>query len=115
MAVHFETKTPRKLLNALKKAVDDEHLTQWLIDSDGDFTMSSDTWTRRAWMCPDVIAAARLTFNILPPKESSISTYCYAVYHARLVEAATYQCDNLFNEARITAYPEDGDKVKSSS
>jgi hypothetical protein len=40
MAVYFETKTPNKLLNAFKKAIDDGHVVTWSQDKDGDFTHS---------------------------------------------------------------------------
>jgi hypothetical protein len=37
MAVHFKTKTPKKLLAAHKKAIDDGHIATWSYDKDGDF------------------------------------------------------------------------------
>ncbi|PNE12407.1 MAG: hypothetical protein CR217_03280 [Beijerinckiaceae bacterium] len=54
MAIHFKTETPKKLLAAYKKAIDDGHISTWSYDSDGDFTHTADQWNKKAWLRPKV-------------------------------------------------------------
>jgi hypothetical protein len=42
MAINFETTTPKKLLAAFKKAIDDGHVKTWRYDADGDFIHTPD-------------------------------------------------------------------------
>jgi hypothetical protein len=111
MAVYFDTKTPNKLLNAFKKAIDDGHVVTWSYDKAGDFTHTAKQWVNQAWLCPEVTAGTRLSLFILKPRETSISSEVYAIYHGRFVEAMLRHCDTLFKEARATAMPEGSDKV----
>jgi hypothetical protein len=109
MAIHFETKTPKKLLAAYKKAVDDGHVSTWSYDADGDFTHTADQWNRKAWLRPKVQEGAALVFYILAPKETKLSSTIYAVYHGRFIESMLSHCDQLFSEGRASSMPEDGD------
>lgn len=109
MAIHFETKTPKKLLAAYKKAVDDGHVTTWSYDSDGDFTHTAEQWNRKAWLRPKVQEGKELVFYILSPKETTISAAVYAVYHGRFIESMLRHCDELFTDGRASSMPEDGD------
>jgi hypothetical protein len=111
MAIHFETKTPNKLLNAFRKAIDDGHVETWSYDKDNDFTHTPPQWIRRAWLSPKVTDGTRLSFFIIPPKETKISSEVYAVYHGRFIETMLRHCDSLFSEGRASALPESGDKV----
>jgi hypothetical protein len=111
MALHFATKTPRKLLAAYKKAIDDGHVKTWSYDKDGDFTHTADQWIRKAWLRPKVIEGAELVFYILSPKETKISTALYAIYHGRFVESMLRHCDSLFSRATASSMPESGDVV----
>lgn len=109
MAIYFETKTPKKLLAAYKKAVDDGHVSTWAYDSDGDFTHTAEQWNRKAWLRPKIEERAALVFHILKPKDAKISSATYAVYHGRFIESMLRHCDQLFNVGRASAMPDDGD------
>jgi hypothetical protein len=109
MAVHVKTKTPKKLLAAYKKAIDDGLATTWSYDSEGDFTHTGDRWVRKAWLRPKIIEKTQLSLFILCPKETKISTAVYAVYHARIIESLLRHCDGLFEQAVATSSPEAGD------
>ena len=111
MAVHFKTKTPKKLLATYKKAVDDEHVQTWEYDSDGDFTHSAQQWIRKAWLRPKVFEGKELVFYILKPTDSDLSPAIYAVYHGRFIESMLEHCDSLFSEAHASSMPEEGDVV----
>lgn len=111
MAIFLETKTPRKLLKAFKKAIDDRHIETWSYDKDGDFTHTPEQWARKAWLRPKVIENERLLLNILSPTDETVSTEVYAVYHGRFIEAMLAHCDSLFVEGKASSLPIDGDKV----
>lgn len=109
MAIYFETKTPKKLLAAYKKAVDDGHVETWSYDEDGDFTHNVDQWKKKAWLRPKVQEGQALAFYILAPKDAQLSSIEYAIYHGRFIESMLAHCDKLFKVGRATAMPEDGD------
>jgi len=109
MAIYFETKTPKKLLAAFKKAVDDKHVTTWSYDVDGDFTHNVEQWKNKAWLRPKVEQGTMLVFHILAPKETELNSTVYAVYHGRFIESMLKHCDQLFSVGRASAMPDEGD------
>jgi hypothetical protein len=111
MAIHFETTTPKKLLSAYKKAIDDGHITTWSYDSDGDFTHTAEQWNRRAWLRPKIVERTELVLHILTPKDSSLSTAIYAIYHGRIIESMLRHCDTLFTKGYATSAAEEGDML----
>lgn len=113
MAVSFRTTTPKKLLSAYKKAIDDGHVMTWSYDADGDFTHTADRWASKAWFRPKINEGVGLIFNIIAPFETDLDTSVYAVYHGRLIESMLRHCDSLFIESAASALPEAGDAVNS--
>lgn len=111
MALHFRTNTPKKLLAAFKKAIDEGKVVTWSYDADGDFTHTAQQWKSLAWLRPKVIEKEGLVLTILKPKNSKISSEVYAIYHGRFIESMLVHCDSLFTQAEATAYPADGDVV----
>jgi hypothetical protein len=111
MAIDFQTKTPRKLLNTFKKAIKDGHVTTWSCDKDNDFTHTPDQWAHQAWLRPNIIENTALTLNIMAPVDGTVSSEAYAVYHGRFIEAMLAHCDSLFTEAKASALPTTDDKV----
>ena len=111
MAIHFKTKTPRKLLRLYKKVIDDGHVKTWSYDSDGDFTHTADQWYQKAWLRPRVEEGLELILYIVAPNEVTISTAVYAVYHGRFIESVLRHCDELFLEAYASSAAEEGDTL----
>src|ERR1700755_1781835 len=112
MAVYFDTKTPNKLLKAFKKAIDDGHVDTWAYDKDGDFTHTPDQWNKQAWLRPKIVPQKCLSFFIIPPLETKISSEVYAIFHGRFIESILRHCDTLFVEGRATAMPAEDDTVE---
>jgi hypothetical protein len=111
LALHFRTKTPKKLLATYKRAVDQGHVTVWSYDTDGDFAHTSEQWAGKAWLRPRIVPATELIFFILTPKETSLSSNAYAVYHGRFIESMLRHCDSLFVDVIASSMPEEGDSV----
>lgn len=109
MAIYFKTKTPKKLLAAYKKAIDDEHVVTWGYDSDGDFTHTAEQWRKKAWLRPKIQENEALALFILAPQDTKLSSEIYAIYHGRFVESMLRHCDDLFIDATCTALPTGGD------
>jgi hypothetical protein len=110
MATYFKTNTPNKLLTSFKKAIDDGHIVTWAYDKDGDFTHTAPQWKDKAWLRPTV-QNDRLVFNILAPKNISLTDEVYAIYHGRIIESLLAHFDSLFTEGVATAMASGGDLV----
>jgi len=111
MALHFKTATPNKLLSTYKKAIDDGHIATWSYDSEGDFTHTAEQWIKKAWLRPKIVANSELVLNIICPKEETISSMTYAIYHGRFIESMLRHCDSLFTEGCASAMPEEEDFI----
>ena len=111
MAVHFNTRTPKKLLAAYKKAVDDGYVTTWSYDKEGDFTHTEEQWSKKAWLRPKIKEEEELVLYILSPRETKLSSELYAIYHGQFIESMLRHCDSLFSDGRASAMPEQGDMV----
>lgn len=111
MAIIVSTENPKSLLNAIKRAVDEEEIETWSYDEDGDFTHSAEQWNQRAWLRPR-IRENLLIFNIIPPVRKSISKSVYGIYHGRFIEMLLRHFDNRFEEASATALPTSADRVR---
>jgi hypothetical protein len=109
MAIYFKTGTPKKLLAAYKKAIDDGHVTTWAYDGDGDFTHTAEQWNKKAWLRPKIEEGLTLKLYILTPRDTKLSSVIYAIYHGRFIESMLRHCDELFSEARASAMPEGSD------
>lgn len=102
MAVIITTDKPKTLLSSIKEAIRSGTIRDWICDSDGDFTLSSDQWKHKAWLRPRFTDEG-LTLNILSPKQTELSKTTYAVYHARSIEMLLEHFDDDFRHARATA------------
>jgi hypothetical protein len=109
MAIHFKTKTPKKLLAAYKRAIDDRRVTAWTYDSDGDFTHTGEQWLRKAWLRPKITDGTELALYILTPRDAKLTSVVYAVYHGRFIESMLRNCDELFSEISASSMPVEGD------
>ncbi len=110
MAVIVTTQKPKTLLSAIKDAIKSGTVTDWIYDSDGDFTLSSEQWKHKAWLRPRFTDEG-LTLNILAPKQTTLSTSTYAIYHARSIEMLLTHFDRDFRNVMATAMPVSGDAV----
>jgi hypothetical protein len=114
MAVIVTPKTtPQALLDEIRAKMGTDEIDTWVLDSDGDFTHSPPQWNKKAWLRP-LIKDGNLVFRIFPPKATNISSTVYAVYHGRFIEMLLQHFDDSFTEAKASAMPCNGDRVRSS-
>ncbi len=112
MSLKFKTNDPNKLLNTLRKAIDENKIVTWSYDKDGDFTHTTDQWKNKAWLRPRV-GANELIFSIIGPVNTSISSLVYGIYHGRFTESMLVHFDDSFDSAISSALPSDGDMISS--
>jgi hypothetical protein len=112
MAVIITASNPTELLASIKAGMESGSVTAWICDSDGDFTLSTPSWTLKAWLRPR-ISEGKLVLNILPPRHSTMSKGVYAAYHARFIEMLLTAFDGNFTDAKATALPIYPDLVKA--
>ena len=110
MALYFSTHDPEHLLETFKGLISEGHVRTWEVDDDGDFTHTARQWDGLAWLCP-AVEDGRLALYILNPKDRSVTTATYAIYHGRFIESMLLHCDDLFDDARASALPEGRDSV----
>ena len=96
MAVYVKTENASELLGKLKKAIDEDKIKTWKYDEDGDFFHSPDQWQYNGWLRP-VTTEKYLVFGIICPKNESMSTLTYAVYHGRFIEMMLNNFDSDFD------------------
>jgi hypothetical protein len=111
MALYFLTGTPKNLLEAFKAAIDAGHIKTWAYDTAGDFTHSATQWNKEAWLKP-TLEKDRLTLNILPPKNKTITWEIYGVYHGRFIESMIIHCNQFFTQGIATSKPATGDTIQ---
>jgi hypothetical protein len=113
MAINFETTTPKNLLAAFKKAVDEGHIVTWQYDSDGDFTHTPEQWKYRAWLRPVIYEGTRLTLNFVCRSDEQTTKAVYGVYHGRFIESMLTHCDELFTIGIATAGATNSDLINT--
>lgn len=102
MAITAFTQDPRKLLTAIKKAIDDSNVETWAYDKDGDFFHTPDQWKGKAWFRP-FLQQGSLVFGLIAQKEVAMSKLVYGVYHGRFIEMLLVHFDQDFNNVSATA------------
>ena len=112
MAIVVKTSRPKGLVKSIKTAINEDRITRWGYDEDGDFTRKDGEWARKAWLRP-VFKTEGVVFKIFPPADTVMSSVVYAVYHARFVEMLLRNFDTMFEGATATALPRMGDRVNT--
>ena len=111
MAIYLATSTPKKLLLTFKNAIDEELITTWTYDKDGDFTHTSKQWINKAWLHAE-FENERLSLFTVPPRNGEISQKIYAEYQSSFLEAMLSHCFSLFTQGTATSIPTGKDSVK---
>lgn len=108
------TSKPKELWEKIKQEIADGTIDTWSLSDGKTFlTHKAPQWAKLAWFKP-VVGNGMLTFNIIKPRGSSISTDVYAEYHALLLRMLLAHFDKWFSNAFITALAQSGDIVSKS-
>jgi len=112
--ITFDTTTPKALLTAVKAAIDTGKVVTWTYNADGYFTHSPDQWKGKAWLLPSIVEGTGLQFGIVRPKNGTVTSEVYAVYHGRFIEMMLSHFDTKFTDSAATAMPTAKDKIRAA-
>ncbi|OGT54755.1 MAG: hypothetical protein A3E01_18755 [Gammaproteobacteria bacterium RIFCSPHIGHO2_12_FULL_63_22] len=115
MAIHFLTPDPASLLKEFDARIHQTEaegkITTWEKLEDGKhYTHKAADWKSKAYFKPSV-GKDRLTFNIIRPKDKSVTVPVYGYYHGHLMETFLNHFDKKFTTSMTSALPEAGDDV----
>jgi hypothetical protein len=113
MAIHFFTPGPRSLLNKFDtKTAQVENkgkIDTWEKLPDGlHYTHTSQQWRQKAFFKPQ-LQNDRLTFYIIKPQNTNITSVVYGYYHGHLLETFLVHFDRDFSTGAASALPESED------
>ena len=97
MAVYIKTEKANELLGKLRKAIDEDKISTWKYDDDGDFYHSPEQWKYNGWFHP-YTEESYLVFGIIGQKNEDMSTLTYAIYHGRFIEMMLNHFDSEFDK-----------------
>lgn len=113
MAVHFKCADPHALMRDFDARIAQTEpvgrITTWEKIDGRHYTHRSAEWVRKAFFKCEV-QAGQLTFFIVKPRDSILTTRAYAYYHGHLIETFLAHFDAQFTAA-VSALPEQGDVV----
>ena len=112
MAIFVKTKTPRMLVENIKKLIDEQKIDTWSVDSDNDFTHDVDQWRNKAWI-RHKIEAGRVVFYVICRKDANMTIVEYAVYHGRFVEMLLAHFDKECDAIEVSPLATSYDRVKA--
>jgi|ERR1700733_2571920 len=113
MSVTFFTPDAKKLREEFDARIaqreQKDKITTWEKSTDGIYyTHKATEWTKKAWF-KATVGDDRLTFNIIKPKDASVSPVTYAYYHGHLTETFLNHFDRDFSSGQSSALATAGD------
>jgi len=109
MAIHVYTKKPTTLLRKIREGIAAGSIETWEINSDGDFTHTSDQWKKKGYFTPDR-RKGFLSFGLVGEKNKEMLKEVYGVYHGRFIQMLLNHFDDYFDSVTATAEMDDIDE-----
>jgi hypothetical protein len=112
MAIVVFTDTPQKLLDDLRRAIENATIETWERTPVGNLTLTAmrGRWKNKAWLRPS-IEKNKVRFNIIRPKGGSVSKEVYAVYHGRFSQMLLMHFDSSISRIQLSALAGPSDLV----
>ena len=96
----IKTSDPMELLQKIKMAIQEGHILDWQVDSDGDFTQTHEEFKNRAFLEP-IILVGELRFELITFKQHRISKSISGVFQARFLEMLSTHFESEFIVATV--------------
>jgi len=100
MAIYITTEDPNRLLEDIRKSIDNKVVETWSIDEEGDYTHISQ-WKNRAWFKAHV-HDNQLQFGLIGRKDEVMSKMIYGLYHGRFSEMLLIHFDESIEQLQLT-------------
>lgn len=112
MSIILKTKTPKKLIRLIKDAIDDDRISAWRYDSDGDFTSNLQEMENKGWFHPIVtVPKEELVLAMLGRINAPVTIYEYAIYHSMFVNIILHLFDDVVSDISVTPQPTKYDRL----
>lgn len=103
MAIIIKTENPKQLLHSLNTAIKNKEILTWMVDDDGDYTITRDQWQYHAWMKPySCEIEGVLRFGIVQSRRFRMTKELYGIYHGRFVATLLSHFDTQMENIEIT-------------
>ncbi len=104
MSIKVFTKSPRTLLRKILEGIENESITTWMVDEEGDFTHDRPQWRNKAWMRKKHIEPKEfIIFGIVGQNNRPIKKSEYAVFHGRFAEMLLSHFDDMISNIEISS------------
>lgn len=103
MAIIIKTKDPNLLQQSINTAIENREILTWMVDDDGDYTITRDQWQYHAWMKPYLCDnEGILKFGIVQSRRFRMTKELYGIYHGRFVATLLSHFDTLMDDIQVT-------------
>ena len=107
MAIIIRTSSPEQLREGFTRAINDFIISTWIVDSDGDYTITRELWRNHAWMRFYRIDNRSVAFGIVESKKYPLKKDLYGIMHGRLVATLLTHFDGLISDIEVTSQLDD--------
>lgn len=102
MSLTINTTTPKGLLSAIKKEIEENKIRTWSNDLAGNFTHTPDQWENKASLKP-TLGIGKLSISIIKPTNATVlSKAVKGVYYGRFIEMICTHFDGRFTSINCT-------------
>jgi hypothetical protein len=107
MAIYVETNEPENLVLEIIKSINNNKITSWECDKDGDFTPKlseniDNHWHQKAWFKANIFKST-VIFDILKNPKYPFTKEINSIYHSRFVEMLMNHLSNYFDIININS------------
>lgn len=104
MAIYVKTPNSDELLESIKQKTDNYEIINWIVDNDGDYTMSREQWRYHAWFRV-IKENDRLIFGIVQSRKYPMTNILYGIYHGRMSETLLIYFSDFIEKIEVTPDP----------
>lgn len=101
MAIIVKVSRPEDLLQDIKQNIDDNYISNWQYDLDGDFTSAHNDLQNLAWFNAYVIKPDKLIFGIKGRKNVKMHIALYSIYHSEFIRMMLTFFSSQIDEIKV--------------
>lgn len=102
MALLVKCNNPQSVLDNFRKKIEGGEIITWVIDEEGDLSISNVRWIYKAWMRPK-IEGGNLIFGYIASSKFGVTKGLYGIFHGRLATTLLANFDELISSIELEA------------